>query len=141
MNEVQEKTWTDCSVGTTAVFEIVITEKMVQDFAAVSGDLNPLHVDANYAATTPFGARVAHGMLGGALISRLLGTQLPGKTCVYLSQTLFFRKPIFLGTAVKVVGTVTQQLESLQALKIKTEIKVVDTGEILLDGEALVKVL
>lgn len=141
MNEVLEKTWTECPVGATAEFEITVTEKMVRDFAAVSGDNNPLHTDAEYAAATPFSACIVHGMLGGALFSRLVGTKLPGKKCVYLSQTLFFRKPIFIGVTVKVVGTITQQIESLRALKIKTEIRAVDTGEVLLDGEALVKIL
>jgi acyl dehydratase len=134
-------TFAEMREGDRAQFEVSVDDALVQKFADLSGDMNPLHMDAEFAKSTPIGGRVAHGMLGGALFSRLVGMHLPGKHCLYLSQSLFFRKPMRIPATVTVSGTVIQKIEALQALKIATVIADAKTGDILTDGEAMVKVL
>ena len=95
----------DLSVGMTSSFEKTITAKDIDAFAAITGDTNPVHLDEEYAATTPFKARIAHGMMSAGLISTVLGTQLPGPGCIYLDQQIKFRAPVF--TEDTVVATVT----------------------------------
>ncbi len=138
---IVEKTFAEIHEGDTAQFEVAITDALVQTFSDLSGDSNPLHMDAVYAQETSLKKRVAHGMLGGAFLSRLVGMQLPGKHSLYLSQSLLFKKPVHLGTTVVVSGTVIQKIESMSTVKIATIIRDTATGEILTDGEALVKVL
>jgi len=135
-----EKTFDEIHEGDTAQFEVIIDEAMVQKFADLSGDNNPLHMDAEFARQTSLKERVAHGMLGGALFSRLVGMHLPGKHALYLSQTLFFRKPIRFPTTVTVSGTVLQKIEALHTMKIATVIRDTKTSEVITDGEAMVKV-
>ena len=95
----------DLSIGMTSSFEKTITDKDIQAFAAITGDTNPVHLDDEYAATTPFKARIAHGMMSAGLISTVLGTQLPGPGCIYLDQQIKFRAPVFIQDTV--VATVT----------------------------------
>lgn len=92
----------DLEVGQQAERLVTVGEADVAAFAAVSGDTNPVHLDEAYAATTPFKGRIAHGMLAGAYISALLGTELPGPGAIYLSQTLQFKRAIRLGDQVSV---------------------------------------
>lgn len=136
-----EKTFDEIAEGDSAQFEVVVDGTLVQKFADLSGDSNPLHVDFAFAQRTPIGERVAHGMLGGALFSRLIGMHLPGMHSLYLSQSLFFRKPIRINTTVVVSGTVLQKIESMETIKIATVIRDSKTGDILTDGEAMVKIL
>ncbi|KKW45139.1 hypothetical protein A3J11_00900 [Candidatus Kaiserbacteria bacterium RIFCSPLOWO2_02_FULL_55_12] len=138
---VAEKTFDEIREGDTAKFEVTVDETLVKKFAELSGDSNPLHMDAEFAKGTPLGERVAHGMLGGALFSQLMGMHLPGMHSLYLSQSLFFRKPVRIGTTVIVSGTVVQKIGSVKTLKLLTVILDPDTGEVLTDGEAMVKVL
>jgi 3-hydroxybutyryl-CoA dehydratase len=100
-------TLTDIVVGDSRSFSHTCTSADVEAFAHVSGDTNPLHLDEAYAATTPFGQRLVHGMFLGSLCSRFVGMELPGKRCLYLSQSLVFKKPVFIGDTVVVTGTVT----------------------------------
>jgi len=92
-------------IGQTAEYAKAVTEQDIQLFAVASGDVNPVHLDADFAAKTPFGEPIAHGMLTGALISAALALELPGPGTVYLSQTLEFLRPVKPG------DTVTVQLE------------------------------
>ena len=138
---VAEKTFDEIREGDTAKFEVTVDETLVKKFAELSGDSNPLHMDAEFAKGTPLGERVAHGMLGGALFSQLMGMHLPGMHSLYLSQSLFFRKPVRIGTTVIVSGTVVQKIGSMKTLKLSTAILDSGTGEVLTDGEAMVKVL
>jgi len=86
----------EISVGDQASFDQVWSKKDVQAFAELCGDMNPIHIDAEYARTTKFGRPIVHGMLLGAACSKLLGMQLPGKRCLYLKQSLTFKKPVFI---------------------------------------------
>lgn len=136
-----KKQFAEIKIGDQASFKVVITEELVGKFSALSGDTNPLHMDDAYAAVTNFKRRVAHGMIGGCLFSRLVGMHLPGKYCLYLSQSLNFKKPIFLGTEVEVAGEVIKKTDAFQTLEINTFVRNSRTGENLIEGKALVKLL
>ena len=127
-------------MGQKAEFSQLISEATVGNFATVSGDYNPLHIDAAYAKTTEFGRPVVHGMYLAALFSRLVGMYLPGRRCLYLSQNLDFVRPVLVGDEVTVVGEVRERHETTRTLAIRTEIKTAQGGTVV-RGKALVRVL
>ena len=106
-------------------------------FAAVSGDHNPVHLDAEYAATTPFKGQIAHGMFTGALISAALAMNLPGPGTVYLGQTLSFRKPVMIGDTLSVVLEVTGKHEAKPVVTLACTVTNQD-GKVVATGEATV---
>jgi 3-hydroxybutyryl-CoA dehydratase len=122
------------AVGASAVRTRVISDADIRAFAALSGDDNPVHLDDDYAARSMFKGRVVHGMLAGALISALLGTELPGPGAVYLSQTLEFKRPIRPGDEVTIKVTVAA-LEPPRAV-LSTQVLV--RGKLAVDGQAVV---
>ena len=128
----------DLSVGQKASFGKTITEADIVLFAAVTGDTNPMHLNAEYAKDSIFGERIAHGMLAAGLITKVMGTQLPGPGTIYLSQSLRFRKPVRIGDTV----TATVEITALNAEKSRATLTTVCTvkGEPVLEGEALVAV-
>jgi 3-hydroxybutyryl-CoA dehydratase len=128
----------DLKIGDSAETAHTVTEADLIAFAQVSGDTNPVHLDADYAAATPFGERIAHGMLAAAYISAVMGTKLPGPGVVYLTQSLKFRRPVKIGDAV--VARVT--VEALDARRGWATLKTVCEvgGKAVLDGEAMVVV-
>ena len=128
----------DLTVGLKASFGKTITEADVVLFAAVTGDTNPMHLNAEYAKTTVFGERIAHGMLAAGLITKVLGTQLPGPGTLYMSQTLKFRAPVRIGETV----TATVEVLALHPEKHRATLRTVCTvkGEPVLEGEAFVSV-
>jgi 3-hydroxybutyryl-CoA dehydratase len=95
-------------VGDVASFAKTITEADVLLYTAVSGDTNPLHVNAEYAAKSRFGQRIAHGMLTAGLISAVIGTKLPGPGAIYMSQTLQFVAPVHLGDTITASATLIE---------------------------------
>ncbi len=90
----------DLSVGMTAVYSRTITEADIAMFAGASGDTNPIHFDEEFAQSSPFKGRIAHGMLTASFLSTVFGTKLPGPGCIYLSQTLKFTAPVRAGETV-----------------------------------------
>src|SRR5690349_363036 len=128
----------DLSVGQTASFGKTITEADIVLFAAVTGDTNPMHLNADYAKGTVFGERIAHGMLAAGLITKVLGTQLPGPGTIYMSQSLRFRAPVRIGDTV----TATVEITGLNPEKHRVNLRTVCCvkGEPVLEGEALVTV-
>lgn len=92
----------DLEIGTSSEFKKTLTEKELVLFAAVSGDVNPVHLDAEFAKKSMFGERIAHGLWSGSLISAALATQLPGPGTIYLSQDLNFKRPVKLGDTLTV---------------------------------------
>ncbi|MES2203235.1 MAG: MaoC family dehydratase [Patescibacteria group bacterium] len=134
-------TFAELVVGQTAEFEVEVTEELVSRFVELSGDTNPLHTSEAYAAATPFGGRVAHGMLLAGFFSQLVGMHLPGRYALYLSQTLAFRAPCKLGTTVKIRGEVKSLSDATKTATIRTQALAADTGECLVDGEAIVRLL
>jgi 3-hydroxybutyryl-CoA dehydratase len=126
----------ELSVGQSAERSQVVGAGDIEAFAAVSGDSNPVHLDDSYARTTPFGERIAHGMLSAAYISAVLGTQLPGPGAIYLNQSLRFRRPVKVGDAVTARVTVMALDEKRGHVTLETVCLV--NGKAVLDGEALV---
>jgi 3-hydroxybutyryl-CoA dehydratase len=126
----------DLSLGQSARFAKTITESDILLFAAVSGDNNPVHLDAEAAASSFFGERVAHGMLTASLISGLLGTKLPGPGAVYVSQTLHFRAPVRIGQTVAATAEVTALDPDRRRATLRT--RCTAAGVVVLEGEAVV---
>ncbi|MBV1796226.1 MaoC family dehydratase [Siccirubricoccus sp. G192] len=128
----------DLAVGQKASFGKTITEADIVLFAAVTGDTNPMHLNAEYAAGTIFKERIAHGMLAAGLITKVLGTQLPGPGTIYLSQTLKSRAPVRIGQTV----TATVEVAALHPDRHRATLRTVCTvsGEAVLEGEAYVSV-
>lgn len=125
------------NIGSTASFSKKITEQDVVMFAQLSGDNNPMHLDENYAKGTRFGARIAHGAFSFAVISTVLGTQLPGPGTIYMSQTLKFLKPVYFDDTI--TGTV--EITAIRADKGIVTLKTACTnqrGEPVAEGEAVV---
>lgn len=122
-------------VGDGASLQRQVTQRDIQLFAAVSGDVNPAHVDALYAKTSGFHEIIAHGMLGGSLISTVLGTQFPGPGTVYLGQTLKFLKPVHIGDTLNVTVTVTALQANHHQVWLATRCTDQD-GDVVIDGEA-----
>ena len=126
----------DLAIGQTAAKRRTVTAADLDAFAAVTGDDNPLHLDAAYAAKTPFGERIAHGMLGAGYISAVLGTQLPGPGAIYVSQTLSFRRPVRIGDEVTAEVKVAAIDERRGRVTHETRCSV--AGKAVVEGEAVV---
>ena len=102
MPQISNYTYDEITIGQTATYSKLIEERDVQLFAVVSGDVNPVHLDAAFAATTQFRECIAHGMLSGAVISTAIAMELPGPGTIYLGQTLRFTLPVRLGDTITV---------------------------------------
>jgi len=117
---------------------VQITESDIQQFGAVSGDLNPLHFDETYAKTTIFRGRIAHGMLSLSYLSTVLGTQLPGAGSIFLSASVRFKAPVRIGDTVNATCTVREINSDKGRVTFDTMCKVGDVA--VIEGEATVKV-
>jgi 3-hydroxybutyryl-CoA dehydratase len=128
----------DLSIGQSAELTYTVTDETIRKFAEVSGDDNPIHLDEAYAKSTQFGERIAHGMLSAGFISAVIGTKLPGPGCIYLSQSLRFRRPVKIGDEVTARATIT----ALDADKGRATFETVCTvaGKAVIEGEAVVMV-
>ena len=124
-------------LGVKTKFTVQINESTINEFARISGDHNPLHMDEQYAAKTKFGKRVCHGMLLASFFSRLVGMYMPGKNALYFSQTLNFQTPCFVGDKVTIEGEVIDKSQSTRIITIKTTAHN-QTGQCLVDGIAKV---
>ena len=137
MNEAQEYSFDDIEIGQSKNFQIIVDEALVESFAKVSGDLNPLHMNEEYAKNTKFGKRICHGMLLASFFSRLVGMYLPGVNALYFSQNLNFVNPCYVGDNVTIVGEVIDKSEATKIIKLKTIVKD-EQEEILVEGTAQV---
>ena len=117
-----EYTFDEIKIGQSKKFQVIITESMVNDFAKISGDFSPIHMDDKYAKSTSFGKRVVHGMLLASFLSRVDGMYLPGKHALYLSQSVEFRNPCFIGDTITVFSKVIDKSDSTKILKIESKI-------------------
>lgn len=114
-----------------------VNESDVQDFARVSGDINPIHLDDAYAAKTRFKKRIAHGMIAASFVSKIVGTRFPGYGSIYVSQTYKFRNPIYIGDSI---------VAEIRAIAVREDKPIVtlsticrnQNGDVLLEGEAVV---
>ncbi len=132
----QSIAYDDLQVGQTANQSHVVSEADIQMFAAVSGDNNPVHLDADFAAASRFKERIAHGMFTGALISAAIACKLPGPGSVYLGQQLNFTRPVKLGDTLDVQLEVLEKLPKNQ-VRIRTR-ALNQHNKAVVDGEALV---
>jgi 3-hydroxybutyryl-CoA dehydratase len=126
------------AIGTQATLSRTITEDDILLFALVSGDHNPIHLDAEYAEKSLFGKRIAHGFLIGSLISAVLGNDMPGPGSIYLGQTLKFLAPIHIGDTVTVIVKVVAIREDKRIITLHTDCTN-QHGTLVLSGEATVK--
>ena len=106
---IENRTFDEIEVGESATLERRLTWRDIELFAVVSGDVNPAHVDKDYARGDRFHEIIAHGMWGASLISTLLGTKLPGPGTIYVEQTLRFRRPVTIGELISVSVTVVSK--------------------------------
>jgi len=109
MDTITNRTFDELKIGDSADLVRTLTHKDIELFAVVSGDVNPAHLDPEFAKSDIFHGVVAHGMWGAGLISAVLGTKLPGPGTIYLDQTLQFRRPVRIGDAVTVTLTVAEK--------------------------------
>jgi acyl dehydratase len=144
MPQLVNYTYDEIAIGQTARYSKRIAERDIQLFAAVSGDVNPVHLDPAFAAATPFGGCIAHGMLTGALISAALAMELPGPGTIYLSQSLKFRLPVKPGDTITIALEVTDKQERRKVVVLDCKAsnqagKVVATGsaEVLAPAQKL----
>ena len=126
-------------VGAKITRTKTFTDADVRGFAQVSGDTNPIHLDDAYAAATRFGQRIVHGMLTTSLISAALANDLPGEGTVYLSQTLQFKAPVFVGETLTATLEVTKFRAERRIATLST-ICTNQDGKVVLEGEAVVLV-
>ena len=135
INRINELKYNDIFIGQQERFMINITESMVEKFSNLSGDLNPLHMDNEFAELSSFNKRIVHGMLLASFFSQLIGMKLPGKNALYFSQTLNFRSPCYIDDQIEVVGEVIEKSDSTQIITVSTTI-FNKTKTCLIDGIA-----
>jgi phosphate acetyltransferase/phosphate butyryltransferase len=138
MDYIENLTFDEITVGDSASLRRMLTKEDIQLFAIMSGDVNPAHLDEEYAKSEMFHEIIAHGMWGGALISTVLGTQLPGPGTIYLGQTLKFRRPVAVGDEITVSITVIDKNEKkkrvqfdCQCVNQKDEVVISGTADVL----------
>lgn len=132
---MENVTYDELSVGQSARLVRTITMEDIHAFAAVSGDINPAHLNAEYADATMFHGVIAHGMFGAALISALFGTQFPGPGTIYLGQELKFTKPVRVGDTLTVVATVAEKNDEKKRVRMDCQVSN-QKGEVVLKGDA-----
>jgi acyl dehydratase len=120
--QAADRTFESIEVRETCVRERTITAEDIEIFAKLSGDYNPLHVDAAYATQTQFNKPVVHGMLLGALVSELVGMHLPGMRCLLVKESLEFKLPVFANDTVRIEGVIVHKSEAARLLEIKITI-------------------
>ncbi|NLZ79496.1 MAG: MaoC family dehydratase [Gammaproteobacteria bacterium] len=136
MTQSTSTAYDELQEGQTATFSKLVTENDIMMFASMSGDRNPVHLDAEYAAGTMFKERIAHGMFSGALISAAVACELPGPGTIYLGQQMEFKLPVKLGDELTVQLEI---LEKLPKFRVRIMTRVVNQrDEIVVDGEALI---
>ena len=130
---LSELTFDEITIGLTKEFHVIITQSLVDDFAKISGDFSPIHMNEEYAKSTKFQGKVVHGMLLASFLSRMIGMYLPGKHALYASQSLEFHNPCFVGDEIIVSSIVVDKSESTKIIKIESTITK-NKNEVLLSG-------
>lgn len=136
MNPLSGYDFEDLEVGMTATFAKTITEADIVLFASVSGDNNAMHINEEFAQTTQFKGRIAHGMLSASVISAAIAGRLPGPGTIYLSQNLRFKAPVRPGDTVHAIVTIKELLPEKRRVSLSTVCTV--GGKVVIDGDALV---
>jgi 3-hydroxybutyryl-CoA dehydratase len=133
-NELMYK---DIQIGDIAYFSKTISDFDIFQFAGLTGDFNPIHIDDEYAKETPFKERIAHGLLTGSFISTVLGMKLPGPNSIYLSQNFKFIAPVKIGDTVKATVEVVEKRDDKKIITLKTQV-LNQRQEMVVDGEAVI---
>ena len=128
-----ELTFEQIEIGHTKEFQIKVTESLVNDFAKLSGDFNPIHINEDFAKSKKFKGKIVHGMLLASFLSRMVGMYLPGKHALYLSQSLEFHNPCFINDEITVSSIVNEKSESTKIIRIDSKI-LNNKNEVLLNG-------
>ncbi|HTZ76655.1 MAG TPA: MaoC family dehydratase [Stellaceae bacterium] len=128
----------DLSVGMSARYARTVTEADLVLFSGISGDSNPVHMNATYAAKTRFKGRIVHGMLSASFLSTVIGMKLPGPGTIYLKQNLNFRAPVRIGDTVEATVTIADIVREKARIVLQTVCRVGET--VVIDGDALVMV-
>ena len=128
----------DLTPGMTALYAKTVTDADVVLFAGISGDVNPVHLNQEFADRTMFRGRIAHGMLTASFITTVIGTKLPGPGCIYVSQNLKFKAPVRIGDTVVATVELTELLPERKRANFKTTCAV--RGTLVIDGEATLMV-
>ena len=130
-------TYEEIRIGESAQFSKRLTRDIVETFAEISGDCNPLHIDVAFGKSSRFKDNIVHGMLASSLICRVLGIQLPGMGTIHVSQSLKFEKPIYIDENVTARVTVVGKDDEKKRIRMKTEI-LNEAGLVATTGEAVV---
>ena len=125
-------------VGMSDVYGKTVTESDIILFAGISGDVNPVHLNHEFASETMFEGRIAHGMLTASFISTVIGTKLPGPGCIYVAQNLRFKAPVRVGDTVTAEVTVTELNDAKRLVSLKTVCFIGD--KVVIDGDAVILV-
>lgn len=118
--------------------EFQFSQEDVANFANVTGDKNPIHLDEGYAANTMFKKPIMHGFLGGSIFSKVFGTLFPGEGTIYLKQSMAFTKPMFVDMPYEAVFTVREVTPEKNRAVIETIIREAESGDVTIKGEAVV---
>ena len=124
--------------GQVYKYAFSFTQKDVENFAKVTGDNNPIHLDNAYAAQTVFKKPIMHGFLGASIFSKVFGTLFPGEGTIYMKQSMAFVKPMFVDMKYEAVFTVTETIPEKHRAIVETIIQEAETGEATVKGEATV---
>ena len=120
--------------GQSDTYERIVTERDIEEFAKISGDNNPVHLDEDFAKTTIFRGRIAHGMLAASFISTTVGTKLPGYGAIYISQNLKFKGPVRIGD--KVITTATIESSNTEKKRVTMSTRCAVGDKIVVEGQA-----
>lgn len=134
---IQDIQFVDINVGDKASMSKTVSEYDIYNYAGLTGDFNPVHVNAEFAKTSMFKERIAHGMLSAGFISAVLGTALPGANTIYLGQELAFKAAVKIGDTVTATVEVIEKIEAKNRLILKT-IVTNQHGTVVIDGKATV---
>ncbi|PHO10264.1 MULTISPECIES: MaoC family dehydratase [Malaciobacter] len=124
----------EIKIGMSATYSQTVTDADIKSFAGISGDRNPVHLDEKYAEESRYKKRIAHGMMTASYFSALFGTKIPGEGCVYVAQSLKFKRPVYVDDTVTATVEVIQVDLSKKRVFLKTTCKV--NNKIVTDGEA-----
>lgn len=134
---ISDRPYAEIQIGEKATFSKTITEADINNFAGITGDFNPIHVNQEFASKTMFKKRIAHGMLTGAFISTVLGTTLPGMNTIYVSQEFKFVAPAFIGDTLTATCEVIDKRDDKNFITMKTTVTNQNGKEVVI-GEARV---
>jgi len=135
MSKLHNKIYSEINIGDKAHYTKHLSEEDVLLFARISGDVNPVHLDEDFAKSTPFGGRIAHGIWSASLISAAIATELPGPGSIYLGQNLQFKRPVFISDTLTVELEIKEKIDKRKRVIIDCKVSN-QKDQVVLTGEA-----